>query len=295
VTDDRQTPETDAPHGTRRGFFGLAAASIAGLVAGRYAVGADDASAGAVDGEALNLGQKNTATGKTELSTSGVINGAGALVVDAPNASYGVQGSAASIGVYGRGPIGVLGEGAVGGVFAGTDTAISLTPTGVSGAPTTASLKGDISVDADGVMWFCVADGTPGTWIRLSHGGTRFLDSPYRVFSSTNPGAGGVFTKGEGRSVQITGVVPGVPANALGVVGNVTIHHTVSAGFVTVFPAGTPLPPTSSLNWFTTNMQAANAVSVRLGGGAISIYADGAIAPGAAACDVIFDVSGYVL
>ena len=69
------------------------------------------------------------AESKTQLSTSGAIAGDGAFVVDAPNASYGVQGTAASVGVYGRGPIGVLGEGAVGGVFAGTDTALSLTPT----------------------------------------------------------------------------------------------------------------------------------------------------------------------
>ena len=68
-----------------------------------------------------------------------------------------MKGSAAAIGVYGKGPIGVLGTGAVGGVFAGTDTALSLTPTGTSGPSTTQSLKGDVLVDKDGVMWFCIA------------------------------------------------------------------------------------------------------------------------------------------
>jgi hypothetical protein len=293
----KQDEQEDLNHmeekvGTRRRFFGLAAAGVAGLFAGRLTT--EDAHA--ADGDPISAGQTTTALGKTELSTTGPVANDAALAVNAPNADYGVKGTAAAIGVYGRGPIGVLGEGAVGGVFSGTDTAVSLTPTGTSGPSTTQSLKGDVLVDKDGVMWFCIADGTPGTWIKLSHGGVRYLDAPDRVYSSTNPGAGGTHKKGEVRPIQITGSVPGLPDNAVGIVGNVTVHQTVAAGFVTVYPAGADVPAASTLNWFTPNMQAANAISVRLGAqGRISVYADGAMAAGANACEVIVDVSGYVL
>ena len=158
--------------GSRRSFFGLAAAGVTGLLTGRLTT-RDEAQAAAVDPNPILADAQTAALGKTELATSGPIANDGAFVVTAPNADYGVKGSAGAIGVYGRGPIGVLGEGAVGGVFAGTDTALSLTPTGTSGPSTTQSLKGDVLVDKDGVMWFCIADGTPGTWIRLSRGSTQ--------------------------------------------------------------------------------------------------------------------------
>ena len=141
-----------------------------------------------------------------------------------------------------------------------------------------------------------IADGTPRTWIRRFHGGVRYLDAPYRVYSSTDSGAGGTHKKGEVRPIQITGAVPGLPGNAVGIVGNVSVHQTVAAGFATVYPAGAAVPSASTINWFTPNMQAANAISVRLGtDGKITVYADGAMASGANACEVIVDVSGYVL
>jgi hypothetical protein len=290
LSDDDVTPEITPPRETRRRFFGLAGASLAGLVAGRYAVGE---TAQAADGAPLTLGQTNLAETKTALHTSNPIAGDGAFVVDAPNASYGVQGTAASVGVYGKGPIGVLGEGAVGGVFAGTDTAISLTPTGKSGPPTTESLKGDVTVDADGVLWFCIADGTPGTWIKLSHGGVRPLASPQRAF-------GTLLLQGEDRTTQIAGVVPGVPPQAVGIVGNRTIFDMLGGGYVTLSPAGTPRPATSNVNWNgpapVPGAALANAFTVGLGaGGGVSLFADATVAPGTAATKVLLDVTAYVL
>jgi hypothetical protein len=278
---------------TRRGILALAGGGLAGLIGGRLGVGRD---AHAADLDPLQVGTTTTATSKTTLSTSGVIPTDGAFVVDAPNADYGVLGSGAKIGLYGKGPIGLLGEGAVGAVFAGTDTAISLSPTGTSGPPTTPSLKGDVLVDADGVMWFCVVDGTPGTWIKLSHGGVRPLASPQRPYSTTDPGAAGPLNQGERRTIPITSVVPEIPVQAVGILGNLTIHDTLGAGYVTIYPAGTAPPLTSNINWNAPGQSIANAVTVGLGaGGAVTLFADAVVPPGTPATHLILDVAAYVL
>src|SRR5215831_12626913 len=72
----------------------------------------------------LALGQANTATGRTALTTSGVIANDGALSVRAANADYGVYGNGKSVGVTGEAPdVGVSGIGATGGRFTGTHAA----------------------------------------------------------------------------------------------------------------------------------------------------------------------------
>lgn len=207
------------------------------------------------------------------------------------NAQSGIKGSGRDIGVHGEAPIGVYGEGAVGGVFSGTDAAVSLTPAAAAGPPSGVAVKGDLMVDSTGVLHLCVADGTPGTWIAVSHGGVRFLASPQRAFSSVEK-----LTKQETRTIQIIGVVPGVPDNAIGIVGNLTIHQTHGGGYVTAFPAGTDRPLTSSINWGAPGQSIANAVSIRLGPtGAIALFADATVPDGSEATHAIVDITGYVL
>ena len=141
-------------------------------------------------------------------------------------------------------------------------------------------------------MWFCIADGTPGTWIKLSHGGTRPLPAPVRVYASVDP-----VNQGEHRDVAITTTNLGIPAEAVAIVGNLTVHHVRGGGFVTVYPTGAPTPPTSNVNWNATSDGAiANALTVGLGtGGGVTIFADATVAPGAPAAQVILDVAAYVL
>jgi hypothetical protein len=291
IENDEQASVSPPAVGSRRSFFGLAATGVAGVLAGRL-TGHEDAQAAALDPNPILADAQTTALGKTELATSGPITNDGAFVVSAPNADYGVKGSAGAIGVYGRGPIGVLGEGAVGGVFSGTDTALSLTPTGTKGPSTTQSLKGDVLVDKDGQMWFCIADGTPGTWIKLSHGGTRPLPAPVRVYASTD-----AINQGEHRVVPITSTNLGIPPEAVAIVGNLTVHPVRGGGFVTVYPTGATPPPTSNINWNETSDGAiANALTVGLGtGGSVTIFADAAVPPGAPATQVILDIAAYVL
>jgi len=60
----------------------------------------------------------------------------------------------------------------VGGWFAGGRAALALGSTGTAGPPTTLQhYVGDIVVDANRVIWVCVANGTPGTFQPLQPGG----------------------------------------------------------------------------------------------------------------------------
>jgi hypothetical protein len=279
---------------TRRDLLLTAGLAAAGATVAGQLVGAD--SADAADGNALLLGSSNTATNKTSLATSGTIVEDGALSIDAPNADYGVFADASSYGVVGSGPAGMLGLGFVGGVFSGSQVAIHLVPQAQAGAPTAEAFKGDMAIDSNGVLWLCVASGTPGTWIRVSHGGTRLLADPQRAYSSTDVGPGTRMNQGETRSIPIGGVVPGVPGNALGVIVNLTVHMTLGGGFVTAWPAGASRPGTSTVNWNTPGQAVANGATLGLGaGGAISLFADAAVPAGSPATHVIVDVTGYVL
>ena len=268
-----------------------AAGLAAGAVVGAGLLSASDASA--ADGAALTLGTANTATSNTSLTTSGTIANDGALSVTAAAADYGVYASAASYGLVGSGPGGVLGLGTVGGVFSGSVVAINLDPQTSAGAPSGQAFKGDMAVDSAGVLWLCVAAGTPGTWIRVSHGGTRPI-APQRAYDSRQQfGGPGQFTNGETRSISIAGVVPGVPANAVGLACNITVTSTADAGFLSVYPTGQARPTASTINWSTSGLTIANGSIVGAGtGGAISVYAECTTSP---ATEVIVDVTAYVL
>lgn len=276
----------------RRAFLGALGLGAVGAAFG--ALGRTE-SAGAATGAPLTLGTENTAADPTRISATGTIGGEGAFVVDGQGvADYGIRAAGKNIGLYGQGPIGVYGDGAVGGVFGGSDAAISLQPRATAGPPSGKSLKGDIALDANAVLWLCVADGEPGTWVRLSDVGTRMLPRPERAYSSTDDGAGGKLARNEVRTVEIRGRVPGVPGRATAIIGNVTVHQTEGGGYVTAYPSGTARPGTSTINWGAPGQSIANGVTVALGDdGAINLYAD--VTPGDSATHVIVDIVGYIV
>lgn len=82
--------------------------------------------------------------------------------------------------------------------------------------------------------------------------------------------------------------IPGLPANAQGVVLNVTATEPTAAGFLTVWPGDTTRPNVSSLN-FTQGQTVPNAVTVPVVNGKIQIYNL------AGYTHVIVDVAGYYL
>lgn len=258
----------------------------AGALAGGSLLGTGDASA--ADGGNLVLGSANSATSETSLATSGTISNNGALSVTAPSADFGVYASSvAAYGVVGSGPGGVLGLGVVGGTFSGSDVAIHLVPIATAGPPTGDSLKGDLVIDVNGVLWLCIGDGTPGVWIKASHGGIRPFGSPVRLYDSRL--TGGIFAGGETRTIDVTAANIGVPDQAVAFVGNLTVTETTDVGFLTAWPAGVSRPITSNLNWAALQTIANSAIVALGSSGQISLYVERSEA------QVIVDVIGYVL
>jgi hypothetical protein len=78
-----------------------------------------------------------------------------------------------------------------------------------------------------------------------------------------------------------------LPSTSTAVVLNVTALGPVGAGFLTVWPADAPRPNTSNLNFSDGQAPVANAVTVKLGSGAIRFVSS------ASRVDAIADVVGY--
>jgi hypothetical protein len=82
----------------------------------------------------------------------------------------------------------------------------------------------------------------------------------------------------------------GIPANAVGVVLNVTSAGPAGNGWLTIYPAGQSLPSTSTLNFDVNENAIANGAIVRLGtGGQVCIHS------GQNASQVLLDGTGYLL
>lgn len=124
---------------------------------------------------------------------------------------------------------------------------------------------------------------------------TRILDT------RTGLGLSGPFTSPQPRDLQITGPVPTpagtttvVPPGATGVVLNVTAVQPAAPGFVSVRPAGTPGPPTTSNLNVDTGDIVPNAVTVAVSaGGAIEITYDAFATPGPTT-DILIDAVAYL-
>ncbi|HYN33551.1 MAG TPA: sortase [Ilumatobacteraceae bacterium] len=132
-------------------------------------------------------------------------------------------------------------------------------------------LSGTANAVAPGASYFQVVDQR------------RLCDT--RVRPGTPDGFG--FERLGGRLIRV-GITsqPGVPADAVAAVLTVTaVSRGAGWNYVTVFPAGEPLPDTSSLNASPFDGAVANLVTIKLGGGAVDLssFVD---------CDVIVDLIG---
>ena len=79
---------------------------------------------------------------------------------------------------------------------------------------------------------------------------------------------------------------PGVPTDAVAAVLSVTaVSRGAGWNFVTVFPAGEPMPDTSSLNMSAFDGAVANLATIKLGGGAVDLISF-------VGCDLIVDLIG---
>jgi hypothetical protein len=93
---------------------------------------------------------------------------------------------------------------------------------------------------------------------------------------------------GQERSLTVRGTC-GIPETALAVSINVTAVDATSLGHLRIFPAGTPRPGSSSLNFTAGKTRANNAVAPLGSGGALTFYSG----QSAGTVHVVVDVNGW--
>lgn len=160
---------------------------------------------------------------------------------------------------------------------------ITLSQTGAVSIYNGSSGYADLIIDAYG--YFTLASQTPSSGLYNAVNPTRLVDtrsgSGYQLSGQT-------LTPGATKSFSVDGQGP-IPATGVSaVVLNVTATDTTSWGYLSVYPAGTTKPVTSSVNWSAPNTTIANRVIVGVGSnGQISIY------NALGQTNVIVDVDGY--
>jgi hypothetical protein len=112
------------------------------------------------------------------------------------------------------------------------------------------------------------AAATPGT----TFAGFNGLTSPERLLDTRTGNGAAAAPVGPGQSITVQFAGRGsVPADATAVVMNVTADAPSAGGFVTVYPAGEPVPGTSNIN-IVPGKTVPNLVVMRLNGGAASFF-----------------------
>ena len=114
--------------------------------------------------------------------------------------------------------------------------------------------------------------------------------SPFRILDTRPPGGSGPIPARSSRTVPVVGVGSHpVPSTAVAAVLNVTAVAGSNTSYLAVYPAGTPVPNVSNLN-FDAGATTPNLVTVTLGaGGAVSIYNS------VGTVNVVVDVEGYFM
>jgi hypothetical protein len=215
--------------------------------------------------------------------------------------NIGVYGTSAnSTGVYGQGAIagvtGIAGSATgLGGMFTGGRAPLLLTPAGTAGAPSSGThSQGEQLVDANGQLYLCTAQGTPGTWQKLS---SVVPIPPVRVMNTRPAKQIGPYKGPIANNTVLTltlGGTNGIPSNATGVMGNLTAADATGSCFLAVVPAGANHLGVSTIN-FPTQAQGtglANAFTVGLSGGKIDIYTGNC---SSYSVNIIMDITGFII
>ena len=144
--------------------------------------------------------------------------------------------------------------------------------------------------DGNGVIWVShpAPSGSPAAayWRRLN---SMIPITPVRVVD-TRSGLGGVNGIRPATTTQTWAIAGGngIPANAVGLVGNLTAVAYTQGGYLAIFPGGTGWPGNSTVNFQPPIYAWANAFVVLFGsGGTVSVYMG-------ATSHVVIDVSGYL-
>ena len=242
--------------------------------------------------------------------TAGVVGDSsdrhGVIGITTGDFSGGVIGEDASITASSAGVIGTSSAG-IGGYFTGQHAPLQLGTGSGTGPPTGAGHnQGEFYVDSHGAIFYCYSGdgGTTSEWVALTNG--TFPIPPVRVIDTT-AGTGGITGPlVPGSTVHTSNAIAGtdgIPAAAVGVVGNLAISGVNGAllngvGFATLFPAGGATPATANINAGAGCFAISNAVTVGLGSGGSNagklslVWSGGGPVPSA---EAYFDVTGYIL
>ncbi len=141
----------------------------------------------------------------------------------------------------------------------------------------------DVIVDVTGYMTGSAApSAVEGLFVPIA---------PARLLDTRTPGpssSGEPVSSGGSLTLPISGR-GGVPGSGVQTVAlNVTATRTLAPGYVTTWPANTPMPDTSSLNFVAAGRTVPNHVIAPIKAGAVSFYSDGGT-------DLLVDVTGYWL
>jgi len=98
----------------------------------------------------------------------------------------------------------------------------------------------------------------------------------------------GVIKAGQTRTVSLASWIP-ASSYVQGAMLNLTVTHTVGAGYLRVYPRDGTVPVTSSVNWFASNQTLANSALtlVDTAHRAISVYSSGTT-------QFVVDIVGYL-
>ncbi len=112
----------------------------------------------------------------------------------------------------------------------------------------------------------------------------RILDTR----SATGPFGGPALLAGGSRAFVAAGQC-GIPADARSISGNVSVTNATASGYLTAYPGGVSLPPTSTINYRSGQTRANNAVL------SLGLSGDFVLRTGQSTgtVDVIVDVTGY--
>jgi hypothetical protein len=113
-----------------------------------------------------------------------------------------------------------------------------------------------------------------------------YLIAPCRVLD-TRDTPGFPIARGEARAVYVARRC-GIPFGAKAVAVNLTVINPQSEGYLTLYPAASPMPQTSTVNYRRAKTRANNAVLPLSAGGMLKIYNSGP-----PAVEMVLDVTGY--
>jgi hypothetical protein len=157
----------------------------------------------------------------------------------------------------------------------------ALVPLGAGGSITLYNSSGSTQVVVDVQGWFAAGAPAAGGYGPVTP--TRLLDTRTSV-----GGHLGALGPQQSLTLKVAGR-GGIPSSGAGAVAvNLTVARPTTGGFLTAYPSGTSLPPTSSLN-FTAGRTLSNTVLVPVGAdGSVTIYNS------SGSTHVVVDAQGWV-